>query len=588
MLFMGASTIRRRKHAAGFLKRARAPTCTGPTRYAAVTPLCIRLTHAGKYTCRMGPQAGPPLAGQRLPKPPARDAANEYRRLVATLAAKARWLGSRDPEGAAQETLARSVANSASHGAIEYYFSENPPDGLTIPDWPLDHLMAWLHAVLRYVVREERSRASFLREAPACDGHQDPADPAAGPLEAMIEQELRAIVVDCFPKLEREQRRVLIMRVDGLKYGEIASRLGVKENTVATWVSRGIRELGAPGSEAHGGGAMSGRIDGYVLGDLTPEEARALAQESLDSPELFDELTGAALAKAALDPETVRAARVIRFRRKMAVIGGGMAAAAAFILISLPRHPAMQRPMRSRCWNRQRMGTSLCFSQTDCMRKTRRCFAGARLRAARRKWWGRSFPLKRAARTLVWARWTGCRKAQSCRYFVEPRPSGRLQVTTVFRDRSRASVIEGKELRAKDEVHVAGADHLNALLQQVDAAFNRGDRDTAISLAQEAVRWGESADVPPGAMAVSCNKLAVLHMLRGENSDAESLLARAASAVSKPDPVYSRVQNNLGVLAELRGDRDKAASAYREALGANSGEERQIVERNLARVRGAR
>jgi RNA polymerase sigma factor (sigma-70 family) len=60
----------------------------------------------------------------------------------------------------------------------------------------------------------------------------------------MIQQELQAIVVECFPKLEREQREVLTMRVDGLRYGEIASRLGVNENTVATWVSRGIRELG--------------------------------------------------------------------------------------------------------------------------------------------------------------------------------------------------------------------------------------------------------------------------------------------------------------------------------------------------------
>jgi RNA polymerase sigma factor (sigma-70 family) len=176
--------------------------------------------------------------------PPARDAANEYRRLVVTLATKARWLGSRDPESAAQETLTRSLENPASHRAVEYYVSQNPPDDLNNPDWPLDHLLAWLHAVLRYVVREERSRAGFQREVPASEGHLDPAVPATGPLEAMIEQELRAIVVDCFPKLEREQRQVLTMRVDGLKYGEIASRLGVNENTVATWVSRGIRELG--------------------------------------------------------------------------------------------------------------------------------------------------------------------------------------------------------------------------------------------------------------------------------------------------------------------------------------------------------
>ena len=91
----------------------------------------------------------------------------------------------------------------------------------------------------------ERNRNSgFQREAPMGESYLDPADPATGPLEAMLQQELRAIMVDCFPKLEREQRQVLTMRVNGLKYGEIASRLGVNENTVATWVSRGIRELG--------------------------------------------------------------------------------------------------------------------------------------------------------------------------------------------------------------------------------------------------------------------------------------------------------------------------------------------------------
>ena len=192
----------------------------------------------------MTPQAGPPVAGERLPEPPARDAANEYRRLVTTLAAKARWLGSRDPESAAQEALTRSLQNPASQHAVTYYFGQTPPDGLNAPEWPLDQLLAWLHAVLRFVVREERSRAGFQREVPAGGSYGDPADLAANPLDTMIEKELRGIVVECFPRLEREQRRVLTMRVNGLKYAEIASRLGVNENTVATWVSRGIRELG--------------------------------------------------------------------------------------------------------------------------------------------------------------------------------------------------------------------------------------------------------------------------------------------------------------------------------------------------------
>jgi DNA-directed RNA polymerase specialized sigma24 family protein len=49
--------------------------------------------------------------------------------------------------------------------------------------------------------------------------------------------------VECLPALDSEYRQVLSLRASGLKYDEIAVRLGVNENTVATWVSRGIRTL---------------------------------------------------------------------------------------------------------------------------------------------------------------------------------------------------------------------------------------------------------------------------------------------------------------------------------------------------------
>jgi tetratricopeptide (TPR) repeat protein len=148
--------------------------------------------------------------------------------------------------------------------------------------------------------------------------------------------------------------------------------------------------------------------------------------------------------------------------------------------------------------------------------------------------------------------------------------------------------MEGKQLRPKDEVHVGGADHLGALLQQVNTAFNRGQPDIAIKLAEEAVRWGELAAVSGSAMAASWNQLAVLHILRGEYSAAELLLLRAASATSQTDPVYGQIENNLGVLAEIQGDRDKAVTSYDHARGASPGDQLQIVERNLARVRGLR
>jgi RNA polymerase sigma factor (sigma-70 family) len=200
----------------------------------------------------MGPQAGHSIAGERLPVPPVRDAASDYRRLLATLASRARWLGSRDPEGAAQEALKRSLENGSSQPAVEYYFCQDLPAGLSPPEWPLDQLFAWLHGVLHYVVREEQSRVGYRREIPIGgigparsdqNSRPDAVDPAPNQLDALVQKELEAIVTECIPMLDREYRAVLRMRVDGLKYGEIAIRLGVNENTVATWVSRAIRQL---------------------------------------------------------------------------------------------------------------------------------------------------------------------------------------------------------------------------------------------------------------------------------------------------------------------------------------------------------
>jgi len=181
----------------------------------------------------MIPQARPTIARRPV---------CDYRRLVSALASRAARLGSRDPESAAQEALRRSLENRKSQSAVAYYFGEESPEGAA-PEWPLDQLLAWLHGVLQYVVREERSRVGFHREVSEVSS-SEPADASADALEEMIQRETQAIVADCFGTLDRDHREVLTLRVNGLKYGEIARRMGVNENTVATWVSRGIRELG--------------------------------------------------------------------------------------------------------------------------------------------------------------------------------------------------------------------------------------------------------------------------------------------------------------------------------------------------------
>lgn len=179
-----------------------------------------------------------------------RDAILDYRRLLNALGSRARRMGSRDPESAAQETLKRSLENALSQPAIEYYFSDELPADATPPHWPLDQLMAWLHGVLHFVVLEEHNRASNRREFGAgwleSEGtinHLDRADPAPDQLDALIQKELQQIVVECMPALDADYQRVLKMRAKGLKYGDIALQMGVSENTVATWVSRGIRTL---------------------------------------------------------------------------------------------------------------------------------------------------------------------------------------------------------------------------------------------------------------------------------------------------------------------------------------------------------
>ena len=171
----------------------------------------------------------------------AHDPTGEYRRLVNALARRAARFGSADPECAAQEAIKRSLASPASRQALEYYFHD--AGGKTPPEWSLLQLLGWLHGVLRFVVREERARAQFQREMPVADGHVEPTDPRPDQLTSVIDAQLHWLVRDCLKQLSADYRSALILRWSGAKYADIAERLGVNENTVATWLRRGAVEL---------------------------------------------------------------------------------------------------------------------------------------------------------------------------------------------------------------------------------------------------------------------------------------------------------------------------------------------------------
>jgi hypothetical protein len=125
----------------------------------------------------------------------ARDANSDYRKLVAALASRAVRIGSRDAEGAAQETLRRSLANPVSRAAVEYYLRERAADLHDAPAWSLEQLFGWLYAVLRLVVREESARVSVRREVLAIDvAALDVRDPSPDQLDRLLDAELHTIV----------------------------------------------------------------------------------------------------------------------------------------------------------------------------------------------------------------------------------------------------------------------------------------------------------------------------------------------------------------------------------------------------------
>jgi Tfp pilus assembly protein PilF len=89
---------------------------------------------------------------------------------------------------------------------------------------------------------------------------------------------------------------------------------------------------------------------------------------------------------------------------------------------------------------------------------------------------------------------------------------------------------------------------LRAILDQIDAAMARGEPETARKIAQQASVEGFDAEV----------------------SSYEDL-------------------NNAGVIAELHGNRTKAGELYRRALQTGpSGQDRQAIEKNLERLKGAK
>jgi hypothetical protein len=168
--------------------------------------------------------------------------------------------------------------------------------------------------------------------------------------------------------------------------------------------------------------------------------------------------------------------------------------------------------------------------------------------------------------------------------------AGRIVVTVAFRDRARGRISEGSRIEAGDSVRVNPAAYLNAILERARALTARGEWETAGRMAEAAARSADAAtSAPAGLRAAAWNLCAVLRVLRGDRHGAEPQLRAAAETAPKDDISYAQSRNNLGVLAEMNGERRTAERLYMEALAASVGPaERLAIQKNLARLNTSR
>jgi len=377
---------------------------------------------------------------------------------------------------------------------------------------------------------------------------------------------------------------------------------------------------------------LEDRIDRYARRELTAEEARELAQASLESPELFEELTWAGVSAAAIPP-----GKVVSFPRRTWFIAS--AAAAALLLVSFYtiRPILLARKTPAIAVNSQlkpalpfaaRPGQPILLATgIDPVRPGSTVFRSPVKDSRAPRPTGSIVLFEDGLPTINLGSLDYLAKGSELQIFRDEQskqPIGKMVVTTLFRERARGRILTAQPIPIGSEVRVAGAVFLGALLEQVDALQNQGDLPRARMKAEEAEKWAETGAVTPSDSAkaleklaslevqlgsiqaaekhyqsaaevsdtgAAWNNLAAVRLSNGDTSGAAVPLTHAVSKSPKTDILYARSLNNSGVLAELLGDPRKAVIFYTDALQSLTAitnvpeQDRQAVEANLARIK---
>jgi len=281
----------------------------------------------------------------------------------------------------------------------------------------------------------------------------------------------------------------------------------------------------------------------FARGELSAKESRELVQKGLDDPDLFEELTCTSLARTALTK------RVRRWPVWLPLAGLAAAIVIALLSTSLFRRslrmpstdsiPVAAPPIavaEMPVFLAHRVGTAPVFRSADSGSRAPRMTGSVTSIANRTV-------------TIDLGSLDGLAKGTDAEVLRDGNVLGRIRLTTIFRESARAEMPPGLALSVNDSVRVPLPMYLQAALDQIAALSASGDQEGARRIARQAAA-GDKVDIP---------------------------------VTSYED------WNNLGGIAEYRGDRAKAQSRYEQALRADPPQEaRRIIEANLARARSAR
>ena len=375
----------------------------------------------------------------------------------------------------------------------------------------------------------------------------------------------------------------------------------------------------------------SNQLGRFARGELAAPEARELAQEALDSPELFEGLTDLAIVNRALASRSRAEAKIVGFPlRNRAVISGIAAAATVFLAICLLRptwspglgstKQANAKPFGSRIHpvvsasgnSGQPILLSALLTPQIAIAHNARIFRGGESSTRLPQPVGAIVSLEGLTASINLGSLDGIVNGTGLQIYRPPassRPIGELIVTTVFRERARGQVTGTEKIQRGDEVRIPDALSVQTLLERADVLESQGDSTGARKLAGQAAARAETANLPAsqrasilerlGAMEyrgarldlaetyfrsavqlfesdaralvtekiTALNGLAVLFVLKSDYQKAQSALHRAASLSGTGRP-NAQTLNNLGVLAELNGQTQNAQRLYENALRA--------------------